>query len=187
MTISKDHLERPVNPSMPTTAWSEILPNLWQGGTIDTWAPDRWIEERLEYTGRADGRRVLKKKITPDDFDSVYTFYADAEPADWFVKEIRYPFYDTDLGNALVGNVEVELMDIVRMASRDWADGKKVLIRCQAGLNRSGLVMGLVLIRAGYTAEEALHLMRSGRSEWCVCNKSFERYLLSTDPEIWRN
>jgi hypothetical protein len=186
MTISKEHLERPVNPSMPRTAWSEILPNLWQGGTIDNWAPDAWIEGRLQDVGRADGRRVLKKSITLDDFDSVYTFYADAEPADWFVKEIRYPFYDTDLGGAL-GNIEVELKDIVRMASNDWASGKRVLIRCQAGLNRSGIVMGLVLIRAGYTGEEAIHLMRSGRSEWCVCNKSFERYLLTVDPEIWRN
>jgi hypothetical protein len=186
MTISKEHLERPVNPSMPDKAWSEILPNLWQGGTIDHWAPDQWIEDRLEDIGRVDGRKGVKKKITPEDFDSVYTFYADAEPADWFVKEIRYPFYDSDLGNAL-GDVEVELMDVVRMASKDWTNGKKVLIRCQAGLNRSGLVMGLVLIRAGYTGAEALHLMRSGRSEWCVCNKSFEKYLLTTNPDIWRN
>lgn len=186
MTISKEQLERPINPSMPTKAWSEILPNLWQGGTIDHWAPNDWISSRLEDGNRPDGRRVLKKNITTDDFDSVYTFYADAEPADWFVKEIRYPFYDTDINNAL-GNAEEELADIVRMAHRDWTNGKKILIRCQAGLNRSGLVMGLVLIRAGYTAEEALHLMRSGRSEWCVCNKSFERYLLNVDPEIWRN
>lgn len=185
MTISKEQLERPVNPSMPETAWSEILPGLWQGGTIDTWAPNAWISDRLEDVGRIDGRRVLKK-ITLDDFDSVYTFYADAEPADWFVKEIRYPFYDTNIENAL-GDAEEELTDIVRMAYKDWTNGKRVLIRCQAGLNRSGLVMGLVLIRAGYTAEEALHLMRSGRSEWCVCNKSFERYLLNVDPEIWRN
>lgn len=185
MTISKEHLERPINPSMPTQAWSEILPGLWQGGTIDVWAPDEWTSSRLEYTGRADGRRTLKK-ITPEDFDSVYTFYADAEPADWFVKEIRYPFYDTDLEHAL-GSAEDELSEIVRMAHKDWVNGKKILIRCQAGLNRSGLVMGLVLIREGYTAEEALHLMRSNRSQWCVCNKSFERYLLNVDPEIWRN
>jgi hypothetical protein len=186
MTISKEHLERPVNPSMPRLAWSEILPRLWQGGTIDQWAPQTWIDGRLEKEPRFDGRRVLKRSITTEDFDSVYTFYADAEPADWFVKEIRYPFYDTDISGAL-GNVEDELMDLVRMAHKDWVNGKRVLIRCQAGLNRSGLVMGLVLIRAGYSAEEALHLMRSGRSEWCVCNKSFERYLLNVDPEIWRN
>lgn len=181
MTYSNNQLiEVPIHFEMANDLWSEIVPNLWQGGTLDKYAPSRWVNNRIK-----ESDQVLKN-ITLEDFDSVYTFYANAEPADWFVKEIRYPFYDTEMSGAL-GDVEEELYDIVRMAHKDWVNGKRVLIRCQAGLNRSGLVLGLVLIRAGYSGVEAINLMRSQRSRMCVCNESFEEYLLTVDPDIWRN
>lgn len=151
---------------LPDDLWSEVLPNLWQGGTDD----DDTIWE-LDRRSVAD--------ITKKDFDSVYTAYAWANPCDWLVKEVRYPFYD---GNMADINL-VELYDIVRMAHTDWKAGKRVLIRCQAGLNRSGLIMALVLMREGYKAKDAIALMREKRGISVLCNRTFEKWLLSLPTE----
>ena len=69
---------------------------------------------------------------------------------------------------------------MVDFVMHHWKDGKKVLIRCQAGINRSSFVMAFVLMREGYTAEEAISLMREKRSSWVLMNKSFEEFLLKT-------
>jgi hypothetical protein len=153
------------------------LPNLWQGGTLDHWAEDDW---HLSAPRNA-------RKIDKDLFDSVYTFYSDADPASWFVKEVRYGYYDSKM---IDFDPEKDLLDIVKMAHKDWKSGQRVLIRCQAGLNRSGLVMALVLIRDGYAPAEAITLMREKRSRAVLCNLDFVNYLLGLTEEqlaIWRN
>jgi hypothetical protein len=147
----------------PTEVWNEILPNLFQGGTDD----DDTIFER---------NREGDVRITKEDFDTVITAYQYANPADWLVKEIRYPFYDSP---NMSGIDFKELFQIVRIAHEDWKSGKRVLIRCQAGLNRSGLVMALVLMREGYSAEEAICLIRDKRSQYALFNSTFEKWLLS--------
>lgn len=146
--------------------WSEVLEGLWQGGTDDL-----------------DVDRQLKvPMITTKTFDTVITMYADANPVDWFVKEFRYGVWDSDINKMDT----TELFDIVRLAHADWKRGKRVLIRCQAGWNRSGLITALVLIREGMGAREAIDLIRKTRSEWALCNKSFEKFLLEQDPKVWQ-
>jgi len=177
--LSREELERPRHAVMPRKLWTETVPNLWQGGTLDEWASDEWYS----------GGKVLLNKITTKDFDSVYTLYASAEPVDWFVKEVRLGFYDSAMGDF---NPETELEDVVKMAHKDWKSGKRVLIRCQAGLNRSGIVMALVLIREGYSPEEAITVMREKRSDAVLCNKHFVDYLLGLNEDKvalwkWRN
>ena len=141
--------------------WSEVLNGLWQGGTDDL-----------------DVDRQLKvPMITTKSFDTVITMYADANPVDWFVKEFRYGVWDSDINKM---NTE-ELFDIVRLAHADWKRGKRVLIRCQAGWNRSGLVMALVLIKEGYKAQEAIDLIQSKRSGRPLCNLRFVKWLKSLD------
>jgi len=146
----------------PTDLYNEILPNLFQGGTDD----DDTIWER----------KRVEPRITKDLFDTVITAYQYANPADWLVKEIRYPFYDAP---NMKGVDFKDLFQVVRVAHEDWKAGKKVLIRCQAGLNRSGLVMALVLMREGYSAEEAICLIRDKRSKNALFNSTFEKWLLS--------
>lgn len=172
-----EELIRPVHPVMPERLWSETLPNLWQGGTLDRYADYDWFTQ-VETIG---------KKIERQDFDCVYTLYADAEPVKWFVKELRFGFYDGQMDDF---DPERDLLEIVKMAHKDWKSGKKVLIRCQAGLNRSGLVMALVLIRDGYRPADAIRLMREKRSSAVLCNTRFAKWLLDLDEEqlaIWRN
>jgi protein-tyrosine phosphatase len=112
-------------------------------------------------------------EITNLHFDTVATLYAYALPVDWYVKEIRLGFYDHN-------QVDLDQRDIDQAVSSilsDWKAGKRVLIRCQAGWNRSGLITGLVLMREGYSANEAIELIRNRRSLNAICNQTFEQYL----------
>jgi len=151
----------------PKELWSEVLPGLWQGGTDDDDVFDQ----------------LAKPMITKKDFDLVITAYASANPVDWFVKELRFGFYDSDMQDFDPN----ELKPIVRMAHEDWKRGQRVLIRCQAGMNRSGLIMALVLIREGYTADEAINLIRTKRSKHALFNGRFEKWLKEVDVKAWRN
>jgi protein-tyrosine phosphatase len=82
---------------------------------------------------------------------------------------------------------ERDLYFMVREAHADWKAGKKVLIRCQAGINRSGLVTALVLIRDGHSPEDAIKLIRDNRCEAALSNSRFEEYLLNVaDVAFWR-
>jgi len=53
-----------------------------------------------------------------------------------------------------------------------------ILVHCQAGLNRSSLVVTRALVLAGMPVKEAIALVREKRSPVCLCNPSFERWLL---------
>jgi hypothetical protein len=148
--------------------WSEVLPNLWQGGT-----------DAFDEVGRGNNNR----RITNLDFDSVYTMCSLSNPVMNGVLEVRKAVRD---GNMSDFNPERDLYDLVVMAHRDWLNGKRVLIRCQAGWNRSGILMALVLIREGYTASEAIDLIREKRSRHALSNSHFVVWLLEANVEFWR-
>mgnify|MGYP003345841871 FL=1 len=74
-----DH-ERPI--------WNEILDGLYQGGTYET-----------DCLGDVEAGRDMV--ITKDQFDTVVTLYQWANPVDWFVRELRFGFYD-QIGRAHV-------------------------------------------------------------------------------------
>jgi hypothetical protein len=145
--------------------WSEILPGLWLGGTDD----DDTIETGVDT--------YKPRMITKDDFDTVVTLYSWAQPVDWLVEEVRYGFYDSEIGHIDFSAVE----RAADFAYQAWKSGKRVLIRCQAGINRSSLVMAHVLMKDKYTAREAIDLMREKRSQAVLLNKHFVDYLVMSD------
>ena len=59
----------------------------------------------------------------------------------------------------------------------EWKSGKKVLVRCQMGWNRSGIITALALIKDGYKPKDAIDLIRARRSPHALCNEDFVRYL----------
>lgn len=166
--LSSEELDALAHPDLgysEDALWSEILPGLWMGGTADN-----------DVTSRGTGEPA----ITPAHFDTVVTLYAWASPVDWYVKEIRLGFFD----HSEVDLDEHDLAHAVRAAYRDWKRGKRVLVRCQAGWNRSGLIMALVLMLDGLSPDEAIDLLRERRSPFALCNSDFVSWLHTKGPEL---
>jgi protein-tyrosine phosphatase len=100
--------------------------------------------------------------------------YAWARPADWQVQEFRYGVDD-----AAITDIDLNrLRQAVEFGYDRWKSGDRVLIRCQAGLNRSGLVMALILIKDGHTPEAAINAIRTNRGEDALFNTSFVDWLM---------
>lgn len=172
-------------PFHPEALWNEILPGLFQGGTHEDDELGAFLKrapQNMPYW-HAD-RYIEATQVKAEDFDTVVTAYSGANPCGRNVKELRFTFFD---GNMNDFNPEQDLFWLVREAHQDWKSGKRVLIRCQAGLNRSGLIMALVLIREGHTPEEAIELIRDKRCESALCNDRFVAYLVEqVDVDYWR-
>jgi hypothetical protein len=72
------------------------------------------------------------------------------------------------------------LHDMADYLTRLIASGKKVLIHCQAGLNRSSLLAALVLMRVqGLNGPQAMARIRERRSPDALCNTTFAAFLES--------
>ena len=139
--------------------FSEILPNLFMGGTDD--------DDVIHIPARIYNR----KNGLP--FDAIVTMYEFARPAFGGVQEFRYAVPD-----ASIAELDLErLRDAVEFAHARWKAGDRVLIRCQAGLNRSGLVTALVLIKEGHDPKAAIDLLRVKRDRDALCNADFAEWL----------
>ena len=90
------------------------------------------------------------------------------------LSELYVKAYDDD-----ISNVEKKLQPILEWMHQCVLSGP-TLVHCQAGLNRSGLLTALYLIRyQHYTPDEAIKKLRSTRSPAVLCNQSFEQYVRS--------
>jgi protein-tyrosine phosphatase len=143
--------------------YSEILPGLWLGGTDDFDTIDFPKDHQVLNHAR--------------EFDSVATLYAVAHPVGWGVSERRFGFPDSEIDESCVSEIHA----IADWAYAEWMSGKRILIRCQAGLNRSSLCLALVLRKVGYSSKDAIALIRARRSPHALFNKSFVKYLESLD------
>lgn len=56
---------------------------------------------------------------------------------------------------------------------------EQVLVHCQAGLNRSGLLAAVTLVKMGKQPSDAIDLLRAQRSPLVLCNEAFENYVRS--------
>jgi hypothetical protein len=56
--------------------------------------------------------------------------------------------------------------------------GRRVVVNCSAGLNRSGLLVGRTLIELGHTPTEAVELVRQARGPNALSNVAFTKFLL---------
>lgn len=126
---------------------SELAPNLWQGG----------CREGL---------------VLPDFIDMVVSLYPwEKYTIENGAERVEIAMYDS----TEQGFDQVE--DIARIVHEARAEGKTVLVHCQAGLNRSSLVAARALMLDGMTADEAITMIRLKRSDACLCNPAFEKWL----------
>jgi hypothetical protein len=144
-----------------TPLYSEVAPNLFMGGTDDK--------------ATIDQAQKLRHFEGSNEFDCVVTLYAWAAPANWGVEERRFGFPDANIIEEYIPTI----VELAQWAHAKWAAGKKVNIRCQAGLNRSGLVTALTLMISGMSAQDAINTLREKRSDYALCNGEYERWLLN--------
>ena len=133
------------------------MPGLWMGGH--------------EFTGRAG---QLEFAVVRDEFDLVLTLLRlPGHGPDAGVEHHVWPIPDGPLdGTQLAGVIR-----LAQTACDALHEGRKVLVRCYHGYNRSGLVVAQALIREGHDADDAIRLVRIHRSPWALHNELFVDYL----------
>jgi hypothetical protein len=147
--------------------YSMIAPNLFQGGTDD-----------LDVIHLA---QTNNRPRTDLPFDAIVTMYAWARPADRQVQEFRYGVDD-----AAITDIDLNrLRQAVEFGYDRWKQGDRVLVRCQAGLNRSGLVLALILIKDGLTPSEAIAQIRQNRGEDALFNNNFHNWLMQEGEKFF--
>lgn len=143
---------------IPASPWDQIYENVWVGGSEVAYPQDSF-----------------------DAVISVFDWTTDTRE-DWLpargVPHISIPFSD----GAHVPKAKVEMLaDQVEF----WSIRGSVLVRCQAGLNRSSLIVARWLMKyKGFSAREAISLIRQKRSIDCLCNKQFVNYLIHKKDEV---
>ncbi|MFE6284541.1 dual specificity protein phosphatase family protein [Streptomyces sp. NPDC057877] len=146
----------------PDSPWNEIVPGLWMGG---------------HQFARAPGR--LESVVVQGDFDLVQSLLRlPGHGPDPGVEHQVWPIPDGPLdGTQLAGVIR-----LAEAACTALDQGRRVLVRCFHGYNRSGLVVAHALMRRGRSAEEAVRLIRARRSPWALHNDLFVEYLRAGLP-----
>lgn len=128
---------------------SEITPNLWQGG-------------------------CEKGLVLPAHIDHLVSLY---------------PWEQYKVNHELKSSLTVRMLDSTSQAMdqviaiAQWVNIARqtgtVLVHCQAGLNRSGLVAttALLLDDETLTPDAAIRQVREARAEAVLCNTSFEQWI----------
>ena len=142
---------------MSTTPYDdshEILPGLFMGGSPFTTRVD---DDDREFKMRGFDN-------DPRPFDAIITLFPKAFPAGYGVEELRFGFPD-DLENGVSADYREKILDIAIWGHSKWQAGSKLLVRCAAGENRSGLITLLILQKHGLETDEAVSLIRAQRQK----------------------
>ncbi|MFE1246793.1 protein phosphatase [Streptomyces sp. NPDC058735] len=141
----------------PRSPWSEVVPGLWMGGH--------------EFAGSSGG---VESAVVRDEFDLVQTLLRlPGHGPDPGVPHHVWPIPDGPLDGTQLAGV-IRLADA---ACEALDEGRRVLVRCFHGYNRSGLVVAHALMRRGSSADAAIRLIRGSRSPWALHNDLFVAYL----------
>lgn len=109
----------------------------------------------------------------PDDFDFVLSLYPWGQyKLGPDTERVEVTMYDS---------LEQGFEQVEELADRVVSEllaGSKVLIHCQAGLNRSGLLAATTLKKLGVGGAEAINLLRESRgTDQVLCNTAFETHV----------
>jgi Dual specificity phosphatase, catalytic domain len=126
------------------------------------------VKGNLYHGGYVDGLDLDEM------FDSVVSLY---QWEKYPTKGITYTYTMYDGTDVDVKTIEAA----VEQVEACLAESHRTLVHCQAGLNRSGVVVARVLMRQGMSADEAINYLRDVRSDAVLCNKNFEKWLRSLD------
>jgi hypothetical protein len=99
-------------------------------------------------------------------------------PEDKVKRVVRVPYDDSkyDLPQSVLALLHKRADEL----AQEHRGGRKILITCLAGRNRSGLLTALVLMkRFDLSPEKAIGLIKDRRGPFALTNKIFTSYLLS--------
>ncbi|MFJ1762829.1 protein phosphatase [Amycolatopsis sp. NPDC088138] len=141
---------------MDDPVWSEVRPCLWIGG-----------HTRFDATGEVP-------VVVAREFDVVISLYRREGhgPPDG-VEHHCVPIPDGPLSPEQLEQVA----RLAVLAAAAVRGGRKTLVRCHAGYNRSGLVVARTLVELGLGVTEAIALVRTRHSPRVLHNELFVRYL----------
>lgn len=154
--------------ALATEPWTQILVGQ-DGGSL-------WIGGHDYVIGNARDR--ITKAYPRDHFDVVVSMFhrLGHEPSGKTVHH-EFIFNDSSLNPEILlraGKAALIVADAV-------VEGKDVLSRCQAGLNRSSLVAGMAMIELGFAGNDVVQLIRARRSPWALCNNDYADLLGDTE------
>jgi protein-tyrosine phosphatase len=143
-----------------------VVPLITQYGNV--------LSGRVWHGGCTNNVRACTEE--GDEFDLIVSLY----PREKYsirasqTARLEMPLLDT-------GECDLALVRVAAdLAAAYLNKGGKVLIHCQEGMNRSSLVLGVLLIEhAGISPQEAIGEIRKRRSKKCLYNGAFVRQLLS--------
>ncbi|MDN3353080.1 hypothetical protein [Actinomadura sp. DC4] len=114
--------------------------------------------------------------IVGSDFDLVISLYQ--RDGHGPAPGVEHHYAETPDGPLNPDQIE-SICRLADLAAEAVGDGRRVLIRCHSGYNRSGLVVAQALVTMGHAAEDAIFLIRYRRSKWALNNPLFVDYLTS--------
>jgi len=161
----------PYDVDYPNAEYHEIVPNLFMGGHV-------WMVGNHYKSGK-------HSTVSEDEsWDYVVSAYIERYEQTHPQCDSRLVIFD-DTEKGLDDKTWAKIRRAVDAVYDRWTAGQKILIRCQAGLNRSGMLTALVLMRLGFTADVAIRTLREKRSPDVLVNRAFERYVHEREEEYW--
>ncbi|MFJ9447036.1 protein phosphatase [Kitasatospora sp. NPDC101235] len=141
----------------PSEPWNEIVPGLWMGG---------------HYYTPPGGE--LELAIVRAEFDLVVSLFTlpghgPAPGVEHIVREVP--------DDLLSPGQLLAVQEAAELTAAAVRRGRRTLVRCHSGYNRSGLVVAQALVDLGHESGEAVRLVRQRRSPWALNNPVFVDYL----------
>ena len=135
--------------------WNEVVPGLFMGG----------------HDVRSQSSRAC---VVGDEFDLVVSLtsregYGPPPEVEHVVARLADAVLDPPSAGR-VGELGAQVAAAV-------TEGRRVLVRCSGGLNRSGVVVAEALVRLGMTPDEAVSAVRAARGPWALTNPAFVAHL----------
>lgn len=133
------------------------------------------------------GGRVAAAKPAAETEAQVLAVVADNMDVTSFEEDWRKLGYDDflyaalrDVGSMVPTELEWTKSQADGVATRllaELAAGRNVLVCCWSGYNRSGLISGLIMKKAGVAPAAAIDQLRAARSPWVLGNDLFCRVI----------
>jgi len=132
----------------------------------------------------AMGGAIIDSSAAFEEFDILVLCAGEWQPhvnlpeEDKSKRVVRMPYDDSKV--ALTKTVLQQLHKTAKELAEEHERGRRIVITCMAGRNRSGLLTALVLMeRFKLPADEAIALIKEKRGPFALTNRTFTSYLLS--------